>query len=193
MTTSQNNNNGKVKGEKTIEGCIVSQGTEFFIQPKHGKMVRLNSSEDLTAHVGHRVKAHGTEQKAGSAGNTAGTMGASNSGSTSANTGSTTASTSGSASGSTGANTGSTTAEANAQLPQGERAGNTGTTNSGNSVGSAGGSSTNSSTSGSSNVDRKNVSNKELMVTRVDMVSETCPWSDKNKSNQSNSGTTNPY
>src|SRR5205085_5864492 len=58
------NGNGK---DKTEEGCIVQQGSDFYLQPKHGKVQRLSSTEDLSAHVGHQVKVHGRESKTGSA------------------------------------------------------------------------------------------------------------------------------
>lgn len=51
---------------KTIEGCVVQQGTDYFIQPTKGKktMVRLvpENGQDLSAHVGHTVKVHGNSQ-----------------------------------------------------------------------------------------------------------------------------------
>src|SRR5207237_1951510 len=68
--TGQSTTSNKVKGEKTVEGCIVSSGTEFFLQPKHGKMIRLtDQGADLQSHVNHRVKVHGAEQRAGMSGN----------------------------------------------------------------------------------------------------------------------------
>ena len=46
-------------------------------------------------------------------------------------------------------------------------------------------------------IDRNNISNKEITVTRVDMVSETCPadWMNKGNKNKSNgsSDMNNPH
>jgi len=71
--TGASNTANNEKGNKTIEGCIVRESTEYYLQPKHGKMEKLSSTEDLSAHVGHQVKVHGTESKASE--NTASTSG----------------------------------------------------------------------------------------------------------------------
>ncbi len=52
-------------GNRTLEGCVVQQGSDYFLQRKGGKaMVRLvpQSDTDLSAHVGHTVKVHGSQQ-----------------------------------------------------------------------------------------------------------------------------------
>lgn len=54
--------------EKTVDGCIVRQQTDYFIVPRKGQPMRVSGS-DISSHVGHHVKVHGTEE--------AGTMGAS--------------------------------------------------------------------------------------------------------------------
>lgn len=112
--------------EKSLRGCIVKQGSDFFLQSaKDGhKLIKLNSSEDLSAHVGHEVKVRGTESKASAA----------------ASTGAQTAS---NATGSSGAS----------GLPQSD-------------VNAAG-----------------SISDKELTVSKIDMVSETCSMKGSTSSN----------
>jgi hypothetical protein len=50
---------------KTIQGCMAGSGGNFTLQEKGGKSVNLESSQDLTAHVGHEVKVHGHWASAG--------------------------------------------------------------------------------------------------------------------------------
>jgi hypothetical protein len=66
---SQNDQNkmggsGKVKGEKTVKGCLRSEGGQTVLEDKHGKMIAV-TGQDLSAHVGHEVKLHGTWEKGG--------------------------------------------------------------------------------------------------------------------------------
>lgn len=159
-------NKGK---SKTVEGCIARQQSDFVVYTKKGKAMRV-SGQDLTAHVGHLVKLHGTEQNAsGSAAsgssNMGGTSGAAASGSM-GQTGST-AGTSGSM--------GSNTAGAS-----GSMAGSTDQSASSGSMGSSGMGSASS-----------NISNKELVVDRVEHVADTCPANIQDKINSS-SGSSNP-
>ena len=162
--TGQSTTSNKVKGEKTVEGCIVSSGTDFFLQPKHGKMIRLtDQGADLQSHVNHRVKVHGAEQTAGMAGN--GTA-ASN---PSASSTQTAASSPSSATNPDQATAANQPGAQSGNLPQSGAAG----------------------TASSTNIDRNNVSNKEITVTRVDMVSETCPADWMNKANKSDKNKTN--
>jgi Protein of unknown function (DUF5818) len=61
---------GKMKGEKgektgKFKGCIRSEGGKFTLEDAHGHTYNLNSSEDLSAHVGHEVLVHGSEAGAG--------------------------------------------------------------------------------------------------------------------------------
>ena len=51
---------GMMKGEKTMKGCIQSQNGQYMLEEKGGKMMNLSSSQDLSAHVGHTVKVHGS-------------------------------------------------------------------------------------------------------------------------------------
>ena len=48
-----------MKGEKTIKGCIRAENGNNMLEEKGGKMAKLDSSTDLTAHNGHMVKVHG--------------------------------------------------------------------------------------------------------------------------------------
>ena len=76
--TTGSENSGKMKGEKTLKGCIQSSGAgQYTLQEKGGKSVTLNSTEDLSAHVGHEVKVHGTYGSGASASASASSSGAS--------------------------------------------------------------------------------------------------------------------
>lgn len=57
------------KGEKEhkVKGCIRSEGGKYVLEDAHGKTFALNSSEDLSAHVGHEVIVHGSESSAAGA------------------------------------------------------------------------------------------------------------------------------
>src|SRR5205085_5442367 len=68
-TTSSTTTANKGK-EKTVRGCIEQQASDFYLRPIKGNkgLIKLNSSEDLKAHVGHEVKVTGAESKIASAG-----------------------------------------------------------------------------------------------------------------------------
>lgn len=51
-----------------VKGCIRSEGGKFVLEDAHGRMYSLNTSEDLSAHVGHEVVVHGAVSGNGSAG-----------------------------------------------------------------------------------------------------------------------------
>ncbi len=54
----------------TIEGCVVRQNTEYFIIPASGDIMHVSpSGEHVSAHLGHLVRVHGTEQSSTSASN----------------------------------------------------------------------------------------------------------------------------
>ncbi len=145
--TSQADTGRKAK-EKTIEGCVVRQETDYYIFPKNGQAERISSSgQGVSEHLGHHVKLHGTEQPASN---------------TSAS--STTGGTSGTAGTSTSANTGA---------------------NTGGAYGSVGANTGASNTAGTSGA----ASNKEFIVDRVDMVSETCPANIQSKATSSGMST----
>ncbi len=174
QTTGTTANNTVPNGkQKTVEGCILRQSTYFFLQPAHGKMIRLEpGTNDLNAHVGHKVRIHGTEQNAPA--NTAGLSSGSNvnpqNGENAAITNQTavTGQTSNpnATPGST-ANAGGTTGA----VDQSSTNPNPGASSSGAIAGSTGQTSSN----GGVATENNNVSNKEVVVDRVDMISETCP------------------
>lgn len=60
---------GKPKSnEKTVEGCLLREGPDFLLRPvAGGALIHLsaNSSDDLAAHLGQRLRVHGSEQAAG--------------------------------------------------------------------------------------------------------------------------------
>jgi hypothetical protein len=45
--------------QSSLEGCIVKLETDYFLQTENGQPVKLNSSQDLSQHVGHRVRIEG--------------------------------------------------------------------------------------------------------------------------------------
>jgi hypothetical protein len=45
--------------QSSLEGCIVKLETDYFLQPENGQPVKLNSSQDLSQHIGHRVRIEG--------------------------------------------------------------------------------------------------------------------------------------
>jgi len=127
-------------GEKTLDGCIVKEQTDYLIEPAMGDRERLTGS-DVSSHVGHHVKVHGTEAAA-SASNSSGAAGTTGSMASNDRT-----STSGSA---------SSESQNNAA---GSIAGNAGSPNATGTAASSG----------------SNWSGKDFMVTKVDMVSDSCP------------------
>jgi hypothetical protein len=50
--------------ETTIDGCVVKEQNDYFIQPATGERERLVGGDDLSSQVGKEVKAHGSEQTA---------------------------------------------------------------------------------------------------------------------------------
>lgn len=126
--------------EKTLDGCIVKEQTDYFIQPASGDREKLTGT-DVSSHVGHHVTLHGTETASAASSNS-----------------SDRSSTSG---------TGSAETQNNAA---GSMAGNSGSSN-------ATGTASNSS----------NPSGKDFNVTKVDMVSESCPADIQSKIDQNKS------
>ena len=61
---TQNHSNSM--GEKKVKGCVQSQGGQYMLETKKGKMVSL-TGQDLSAHVGHEVEVKGTWEKGMSA------------------------------------------------------------------------------------------------------------------------------
>lgn len=58
QTTTNNSNSGEHK----IKGCVQSQGGQYVLETKKGKMVAL-AGQDVSAHVGHEVAVKGTWEK----------------------------------------------------------------------------------------------------------------------------------
>ena len=144
QTSSTMGSSSKKGKEKTVEGCVVRQQTDYFIFPKSGQPMHISSTgQDVSAHLGHHVKLHGTEQPSSAR--------------------SAYGSTSGGASG---------TAVSNSSGATGSSSGSTGNVGA-NTAGMTGNAST---ASGSVNeADTGAANNKEIVVDRVDMVSESCP------------------
>jgi hypothetical protein len=48
--------------QSSLEGCVIKHETDYFLQPENGQPVKLNSSQDLSQHVGHHVRVEGNVQ-----------------------------------------------------------------------------------------------------------------------------------
>jgi hypothetical protein len=57
-TTTQTTATGPEHG---IEGCVVKEGSDFFLIPERGVPFKLQSSQDLSIDDGHRVMVKGKE------------------------------------------------------------------------------------------------------------------------------------
>ncbi|HVZ16176.1 MAG TPA: hypothetical protein VG897_03610 [Terriglobales bacterium] len=66
-------------GQQTLEGCIVQENTDYFLQPATGDRERLTGSQDLASQVGKHVRLQGSEESSMASAATA------NSGSTATN------------------------------------------------------------------------------------------------------------
>jgi Protein of unknown function (DUF5818) len=68
--TSQSEQTGNTKtnenGEHKLKGCVQSQGGQYALETKKGKMIAL-TGQDVSAHVGHEVAVTGTWAKASNA------------------------------------------------------------------------------------------------------------------------------
>lgn len=62
--------------EHKVKGCIRSEGGSYALEDAHGRTYALNSTEDLSAHVGHEVVVHGTESAGGGSAVSGGSAGA---------------------------------------------------------------------------------------------------------------------
>ncbi|HEX6465724.1 MAG TPA: hypothetical protein VFZ99_00375 [Terriglobales bacterium] len=154
--SSNTGNSGKVKGEKSLSGCIRSNNGSYMLQEKNGKMAMLNSSQDLSAHVGHTVKVRGTWEK-GTGGMASGSA---NSGASNTSSG-TMSSNSGSTDTSNTAGTGSASSNSSGTMSN-----NTNTAN------------TQASTSSDMKKMKWDHKNGSFNVSSVDMVSDTCQMGD---------------
>lgn len=59
QTGNNSGMNTKDSGEKKLKGCVQSQGGQYVLETKKGKMVAL-TGQDVSAHVGHEVQVKGT-------------------------------------------------------------------------------------------------------------------------------------
>ena len=50
--------------QSSLEGCVIKSETDYFLQPETGEAVKLNSTQDLSQHVGHRVRVEGNVKDA---------------------------------------------------------------------------------------------------------------------------------
>ena len=152
--TATSSNTANTEKGKAIEGCIVKESSEFYLQPKRGKLERLSSTDDLSAHVGHQVKVHGRESKATE----------------------TTSSNTAAGASSTAPNTGGVSGQSTASGTQPSTSNPSATGQS-----SVAGSSGTTGASGGMTMDKSKISDKMITVERVEMVSETCNIGEKNK------------
>ena len=84
-TSTQNSDMDHHNGSKNVsmKGCISQQGGQFMLMDKkHPEGVALNSSQDLSAHVGHKVEIKGNwaDSASGSAASSGTGMSGSNAG-----------------------------------------------------------------------------------------------------------------
>src|SRR5205085_10273086 len=173
---------------------------DIFLATKGNKKFFRLQGTDLSAHIGHKVKVHGTEQAAGGmAGNTGTAAGNSSIGASpgvspdntaaGASTTATAATPTASGQSQNAAATGDPGANDKASgLPQSSAAGA--------SVGAGVGSESSANTSSSITFDPSKVSNKELLVSSIDMISESCSdmdHHDKNRDKNNQSNTSKPY
>jgi hypothetical protein len=49
----------EAKAEKKLKGCVQSQGGQYMLETRNGKIVPL-TGQDVSAHVGHEVAVHGS-------------------------------------------------------------------------------------------------------------------------------------
>ncbi len=153
------NQTGTSGAQKTAEGCIAKQGTDFFLIPKSGNPVKLQASntEELTEHEGHQVKVSGTESSLSAAGGTSGSeTGTSASSQQPSSASGTSAGTSGTAAGSSGAG----------QNPSAGTSGSVGA--------SAGTSGASAGTSASSN-NLEQMATEQMSVSKIKHIAASCP------------------
>jgi hypothetical protein len=66
--------------EHNIEGCVVREGSDFFLLPQRGAPFKIQSSQDLSANDGHRVMVSGKETALTTTNNAGATAAAGNAG-----------------------------------------------------------------------------------------------------------------
>lgn len=70
-TTSSGQSSTDQTAGATVEGCIYREASEYFIYPTHGSEMKV-SGQDVSSHVGHHVKLHGSQNAAASSSANAG-------------------------------------------------------------------------------------------------------------------------
>jgi hypothetical protein len=145
-TTTTTNQTTTTGHERSVEGCVVKEASDYFLIPHSGHPIELQATtgEDLSAHEGHRVKIQGMESSMAA----------------------------GSAAGAGAAGTGGA-AGAAANMPAGasQSAGAAGSIKSQTSGAEA---STSGAASGTGN-DLHRLADRQMSVVKLTHVSETCP------------------
>ena len=59
QTDQGTSNPNRSNGERTLKGCVQSQGGSYVLETKKGKEVAL-TGQDVSAHVGHEIAVKGT-------------------------------------------------------------------------------------------------------------------------------------
>src|SRR6185369_3221498 len=68
QTATASTTNKKADKEAKLTGCVEKQGSNYaLVDKKHPNGVQLLTSEDLSAHVGHKVQVKGTWEAASNA------------------------------------------------------------------------------------------------------------------------------
>lgn len=99
-----------MSAKKTMEGCLVKENADYFIQPVSGDREKLNSTEDLSSKVNKQVRVEGTEQSSMASNASSSSPGASSSTSANSNAGTGSAETQNNSAGSIAGNAGSSNA-----------------------------------------------------------------------------------
>jgi hypothetical protein len=63
-TTTTSTQQSTITGtERTVEGCVMKEASDFFLSPAQGNPIELQPSagQDLSAHEGHKVKVRGIQ------------------------------------------------------------------------------------------------------------------------------------
>lgn len=165
-STSASGNSDQKQKEKTVEGCVIRQSSDFLLVPKKGdELIRLSGGQDLSSYVGQHVKVHGIEQKTSASNLSGGTSGAmaSNQGASSSQT----------AGGQVAPGTAEVTNPAGGTGSTSSIAGNTVSQPSGNT--SSGVATESGSSSSQANASASQTWNREMSVDRVDSIGQSCP------------------
>ncbi len=69
------NQSGSATSGQSMEGCIVQEETDYYLQPENGQRIKLNGSPDVKGNVGHHVRVHGNLENGSSSGTAANSAG----------------------------------------------------------------------------------------------------------------------